>query len=62
MDFLFFPVYLSWGLTSNSDLFIMNLHYKVHIFIIKIWEKNDSLFNRITIFNKRNCDFHTPDR
>lgn len=29
-------------LGHNSDLLIMNLHHRVHIFIIRIWEKNDS--------------------
>lgn len=30
----------------------MNLHHRVHIFIIRIWEQNDFHFNGIAISNK----------
>lgn len=30
----------------------MNLHHRVHIFIIRIWEQNDFLFNGIVISDK----------
>ena len=35
----------------------MNLHHRVHIFIIKIWEQNDFLFNGIAISNKAELRF-----
>ena len=33
----------------NCDLLVMNLHHRLHSFIIRIWKQNDFLFNGITI-------------
>ena len=33
----------------NRDLIVMNLHHRVHSFIIRIWKQNDFLFNEIAI-------------
>ena len=41
----------------NRDLLVMNLHHRVHIFIIRILEQNDFLFNGIAISNKAELRF-----